>query len=47
LRSLMAARIGIETMDTLAACRTYNILAGEGRIVLTALLIEPPDRAHG
>ena len=47
LRSLMAARIGIETMDTLAACRTYNILAGEGRIVLAALLIEPPDRAHG
>lgn len=43
LRSLMAARIGVETMDTLAACRTYNILAGEGRNVVTALLIEPPD----
>ena len=41
LRSLMALRIGIETMDTLAACRTYNILAGEGRHVLAALLIEP------
>ena len=41
LRSLMAARIGIETMDTLAACRTYNILAGEGRHVVAALLIEP------
>lgn len=45
LRRLMDQRIGIETMDTLAACRTYNILAGEGRIVLTALLIETPDRA--
>jgi uncharacterized protein len=40
LRGLMERRIGIETMDTLAACRTYNILAGEGRQVLAALLIE-------
>jgi uncharacterized protein len=39
-RSLMAQRIGVETMDTLAACRTYNILAGEGRHVIAALLIE-------
>jgi uncharacterized protein len=41
LRALMENRIGLETMDTLAACRTYNILAGEGRQVLAALLIEP------
>jgi uncharacterized protein len=27
-------------MDTAAACRTYNILASEGRKVLAALLIE-------
>ena len=40
MRALMQNRIGIETMDTLAACRTYNILAGEGRHVLAALLIE-------
>lgn len=39
LRVLMAQRIGLETMDTLAACRTYNILAGEGRRVVAALLI--------
>ncbi|MDP2256844.1 MAG: Mth938-like domain-containing protein [Polaromonas sp.] len=39
LRLLMAQRIGLETMDTLAACRTYNILAGEGRRVVAALLI--------
>lgn len=39
LRALMDQRIGIETMDTLAACRTYNILAGEGRQVIAALLI--------
>ena len=41
LQGLMAQRIGVETMDTLAACRTYNILAGEGRHVIAALLIEP------
>lgn len=43
LRILMERRIGVETMDTLAACRTYNILAGEGRNVVTALLIEASD----
>ncbi len=42
LASLYSQRIGIETMDTQAACRTYNILAGEGRDVVLALLIEPP-----
>lgn len=41
MHSLMSQRIGLETMDTLAACRTYNILAGEGRHVLAALLIDP------
>ncbi|RZL62599.1 MAG: hypothetical protein EOP81_15990 [Variovorax sp.] len=48
LQSLMAQRIGVETMDTAAACRTYNILAGEGRHVVAALLVEPPTPpAHG
>ena len=37
---LMARRIGLETMDTAAACRTYNILASEGRNVVAALLLE-------
>jgi uncharacterized protein len=37
---LMSRRIGLETMDTQAACRTYNILAGEGRKVAAALVIE-------
>ena len=40
LQPLMARRIGLETMDTQAACRTYNILAGEGRNVIAALLLE-------
>jgi uncharacterized protein len=38
-RSLMAARIGLEVMDTQAACRTYNILASEGRKVAAAVLL--------
>jgi uncharacterized protein len=38
----MLRRIGIETMDTPAACRTYNILAGEGRNVIAALILEQP-----
>jgi uncharacterized protein len=38
--ALMHARIGLEVMDTLAACRTYNILMSEGRRVLAALLQE-------
>ncbi|KMZ11885.1 putative membrane protein [Candidatus Burkholderia humilis] len=33
-------RIGVETMDFGAACRTYNILMQEGRKVAAALLIE-------
>jgi uncharacterized protein len=39
-RALIEQRIGVEVMDTLAACRTYNILAGEGRHVLTVLLAD-------
>jgi uncharacterized protein len=30
--------IGLEVMDTASACRTYNILAAEGRLVCAALL---------
>jgi uncharacterized protein len=41
LRSLLERGIGVETMDTAAACRTYNILAAEGRRVTAALLLEP------
>ncbi|MDO9434546.1 Mth938-like domain-containing protein [Hydrogenophaga sp.] len=39
-QGLMTRRIGVETMDTAAACRTYNILAGEGRRVVLALLMD-------
>ena len=40
LQPLMAQRVGVECMDTHAACRTYNILASEGRNVVAALLLE-------
>ncbi len=36
---LHAAGIGVEVMDTAAACRTFNILASEGRRVAAALLM--------
>jgi uncharacterized protein len=38
LRPLIEARIGVETMDTAAACRTYNGLLAEGRSVVAALV---------
>jgi uncharacterized protein len=42
----MRQGIGVETMDTPAACRTYNILAAEGRRVVLALLNpQPPEGA--
>lgn len=43
LAPLMQRGIGVETMDTAAACRTYNILAGEGRNVIAALLLPLPE----
>jgi len=38
-RALTAAQVGLEVMDTAAACRTYNILAAEGRRVAAGLMI--------
>ena len=40
LRPLIEKGIGFESMDTAAACRTYNVLLAEGRAVLAALLFE-------
>lgn len=36
---LVRAGIAVETMDTAAACRTYNVLALEGRKMLAALIV--------
>jgi uncharacterized protein len=38
-RPLIDAGIGLEVMDTPAACRTFNILAAEGRRVAAGVLI--------
>ncbi len=40
LRPLIEVGRAIEVMSTQAACRTYNILAAEGRLVAAALIIE-------
>lgn len=37
-QALEAAGIGVEPMSSPAACRTYNVLLGEGRRIATALL---------
>jgi len=39
LSDLYSAGIGVEIMDTGAACRTFNILMNDGRRVAAALLI--------
>ena len=39
LRILYEQRIGVEIMDTSAACRTFNVLVSEGRSVAAALII--------
>ena len=39
-RSLIERGVGVETMDTAAACRTFNVLVNEGRHVVGAFLLE-------
>lgn len=40
-KGTFAARgVGLEVMDTSAACRTYNILCDEGRQVVAAVIVE-------
>lgn len=40
-KAFQEAGIAVEAMDTGAACRTYNLLAGEGRAVGAALIALP------
>lgn len=37
-QAFRSAGIGLEVMDTATACRTYNLLAGEGRNIAAALV---------
>lgn len=41
--ALLSRGVGCEVMDTGAACRTYNVLASEGRTVVAALLLRNND----
>lgn len=38
MQALIKAQKGLEVMDISAACRTYNVLIGEGRKVAAALI---------
>ncbi len=40
LAALISLGIGYEVMNSAAACRTYNILAAEGRRVAAAVILE-------
>ena len=40
LQALAGARVGVEAMDTRAACRTFNILVAEDRRAVAALVLE-------
>ncbi len=40
MRPLIEARVGYEIMDFMAACRTYNVLMAEGRLVAAALIFD-------
>jgi uncharacterized protein len=45
LRAEFASRkIGLEVMEIGAACRTYNVLVGEERQVLAAILLPGPSK---
>jgi len=47
MKMLIGQRIGVETMDTAAACRTYNVLLAEDRSVVAALLFEAAPGSTG
>lgn len=40
LGTFLSRGVGVEVMDTGAACRTYNVLIAEGRHVVAALLVD-------
>jgi len=42
LARALSAGVGLEAMDIGAACRTYNVLVGEARGVLLALIMGAP-----
>ena len=47
LRPFVESGLGVEIMDTAAACRTFNVLASESREVVAGLLPIGPGDAAG
>ena len=45
LKGVIHAGIGVDFMDSRAACRTYNILASEGRHVAAGIIVEESTSA--
>lgn len=43
LKLLISNGVGYEFMDTMAACRTYNILVAEDRVVVAGLILDSQD----
>lgn len=41
LAQFLTRGVGLETMDSAAAARTFNVLAGEGRRVAAVFLLQP------
>jgi uncharacterized protein len=47
MADLAAHAVGLESMRTSAACRTYNVLVHEGRRVAAALILDETGSRHG
>ena len=44
---LITRGVGLECMNSAAACRTFNVLVGEGRRVLLALILDKSAATFG
>ncbi len=40
MRAVKSAGVALDVMDTKACCRTYNILASEGRHIVAAVILD-------
>ena len=47
LGAILSRGVGCEVMNTGAACRTYNVLVGEDRRVVAALIVVDPSTHSG
>lgn len=47
MAACLTRNIGIEVMNNASAARTFNVLAGENRRVVVAMIVEPPNVSAG